>query len=835
MRTKKGFSKNVFLYILSTGIFVSGGILLWVSTFEVPDLETFDERRVTQSTKIYDRTGEILLYDIHKDVQRTVIPFEEISRHTKNAVVAIEDAEFYEHSGIKISAILRAVMANISSGEYSQGGSTITQQVVKNSLLTTEKTISRKLKEWFLALKLEQLVSKKDILELYLNEAPYGGNIYGIEKASNVFFDKSAADLTLVESAYMAAIPRAPTYYSPYGNNVQKLEERKNLVLKRMFELGFIKEEEYNNALKKEVVFQPRGTLGIKAPHFVFYVTEYLENKYGKSRVENGGLRVITTLDWELQKKGEEIVVEYTKDHIEKFNASNAGLVAIDPKTGHILTMVGSRDYFNEDIDGNFNVTINPNRQPGSAFKPFVYATAFAKGYTPETIVFDLETQFNVNCDSDGVPLYSTVKEEDCYTPVNYDGEYRGPITLRNALAQSVNIPAIKTLYLSGIQNSLETAQKMGITSLKDVNQYGLTLVLGGGETSLLEMTSAYSVFANEGVRNPHTPILRVETAQGDVLEEYKQEEVRVLNKNIALQISDVLSDNTARTPAFGSRSYLFFEGVDVAAKTGTTNDYRDAWIVGYTPTIAGGAWAGNNDNSPMEKKVAGFIIAPLWNAFMKEAIQTLPQEGFKTYEGVVLNDLKPILRGKWLGGESYFIDTVSGKLATEHTPEQTKKEVVVPNVHSILYWVDKNNPQGPPPKNPEQDPQFVLWETPVREWVTKQNIQEGVVEGLPRDYDDVHGPQYFSNLLVQGINEGGSYGINEKISFSVSSDGVFPLTRVDLYINNTYIRSLKRSPFVFSFTPNEINSLKNRNVIRLVGYDAVLNKKEREFFFTLQ
>src|SRR3989344_1888612 len=380
-----------------------------------------------------------------------------MSRYLKNATVAIEDAEFYSHKGVLPSAVLRAHLVNIGALGFEQGGSTITQQVIKNSLLTTEKTIARKLKEWVLSVKLEKRASKEKILELYLNENPYGGNVYGVEEASRVFFGKSAKGLDLAESAYLAALPRAPTYYSPYGNNRDKLEARKNLVLKRMLDEHFITDEEYEGARAKEVLFAPHAEENIKAPHFVFFVREHLEKRYGKDVIESAGLKIITTLDYELQKKAEGIVRVYSEENIKNFNAKNAGLVAIDPKTGELLVMVGSRDYFDTENEGNFNVTTSPNRQPGSAFKPFVYATAFEKGFTPETVVFDLETQFDINCDAEGNPREGVAEDYSCYTPTNYDGVFRGPITLREALAQSINIPAIKTLYLAGLSASLRT------------------------------------------------------------------------------------------------------------------------------------------------------------------------------------------------------------------------------------------------------------------------------------------------------------------------------------------------------------------------------------------
>ncbi|PIP86360.1 penicillin-binding protein [Candidatus Campbellbacteria bacterium CG11_big_fil_rev_8_21_14_0_20_44_21] len=725
-KRKNKFHHKIIPFLLGLGFVLLGLIFVWVSTFKIPDLENFEERKIQQSTKIYDRTGEVLLYDLHQNIKRRVVPLEEISRNIKNATVAIEDAEFYEHRGVRPLAFLRAVLTNLKDLEFSQGGSTITQQVIKNSILTSEKKISRKIKEWVLALKIEKEMTKDEILALYLNEVPYGGSIYGVEEASQSFFGKSSKDLRLSESTYLAALPQAPTFYSPYGNNRDKLEERKNLVLFRMLEEGFITEKEYKEAREEIVPFRQREDVGIKAPHFVFYVIEELESLYGKRALEEEGFKVITSLDYSLQEKAEEIVKKFALENKEKFNAENAGLVATSPQTGEILVMVGSRNYFDGEIDGNFNVTIS-QRQPGSAFKPFVYATAFSKGYTPETVVFDLQTQFSTTCTSEGTPLLG-FDPESCYLPVNYDNVYRGPVTLRNALAQSLNIPSIKTLYLSGLKDSLQTAEKMGISTLSDINRYGLTLVLGGGEVSLLELTSAYSVFANEGKRNQQTAILKVEDSSGNLLQESNPSPVKVLDENIALTISDILSDNEARTPAFGASSLLYFPGKDVAVKTGTTNDYRDAWIIGYTPNIAVGAWAGNNDNSSMEKKVAGFIIAPLWNAFMNEILEVRPAPPFRGPKKERAEGLKPVLRGDWQGSEILLVDKRTGKPAADGAPPEETEERQTTSVHNILYWLDKNNPRGEKPQNPQADPQFKLWEKPVRDWVQKNRI----IENLP-------------------------------------------------------------------------------------------------------
>ncbi len=831
--TKKGhFIKNAALAFISLGFILSGVFILWAASINMPDFESFnDGRKIAQSTKIYDRTGEIILYDVHKDIKRTLIPFDDISKHIKNATIAIEDDGFYSHKGIKPLAILRAVFIQPLRGKGVQGGSTITQQVIKNSLLTNERKISRKLKEWTLALKLEQKLTKEEILTLYLNEAPYGGNIYGVEEASRKFFGKSAKNVTLTESAYLASLPQAPTRYSPYGNNTAKLENRKNIVLNRMSELGFISKEEYKEAMDEKVEFLPQDPFGIKAPHFITWVKEYLVKKYGEQAVQEGGLKVTTTLNYSLQKKAEDIVKKTAEINEEKFNARNAGMVGIDPKTGQVLVMVGSRDYFDTENEGNFNITL-AHRQPGSAFKPFVYATAFTNGYTPETVVFDLKTQFQTTCDSEGKPLYSEVNPDECYIPKNYDNIYRGPVTLRDALAQSINVPAIKTLYLAGLRNSLETAKKMGIKDLGDANQYGLTLVLGGGEVTLLDITSAYSVFANNGTRNPYTSILKIEDSEGNILEEYIHSPEKVLEENSAISISDILSDNVARTPAFGTRSPLYFEGRDVAVKTGTTNDYRDAWTVGYTPSFALGAWVGNNDNSSMEKKVAGFIVTPMWNEFMNEVLSITPDEKFKKLNNTENTEIKPVLRGIWKGNNRYFIDKISGKLATKYTPDELREEKIITQIHNILYWVNKNDPVGDFPINPEKDYQFSLWEKPVRDWLEKQKIKEETEEIKIKEYDDVHKPELSPIITIISPTNSSEININQKTNILIKNTGKYPTLKIDFFINDIFIGSSKSSPYNFSFIPKEITSIKEINELKVIVYDSVLNKSEKTIVF---
>lgn len=667
-----------------------GLFVLWAATLQVPDLGSIQSRKVQQSTKLYDRTGTVMLYNLNGDAQRTVVPIAQISPNIQNATVAIEDPNFYEHPGIEITAIARAILVDIFTFSASQGGSTITQQVVKNTLLTNVKSIPRKLEEWILALKLERAATKQQILELYLNQSPYGGNVYGVEQASETFFGKHASDVDVAEAAYLAAVLPAPSRYSPYGTHKNELDARKNLVLEKMLEHGYLTQEEFDAAKKEVVTFVAQRKNSIVAPHFVFYVQQYLEDKYGEDAIEHGGWTVTTSLDADLQQKAEEIVQAHAATNEANFKATNTGMIALDPTNGQILVMVGSRNYFDTKIGGNFNVTL-AQRQPGSAFKPFVYAEAFEKGYTPDTIVFDLQTQFSTACAASDVANDTP----PCYSPDNYDGKFRGPMTLRDALAQSINVPAIKALYLAGIGDSLALAKSLGISTLGSANQYGLTLVLGGGEVTLLDMTSAYGAFAQDGTKYPVTSILKITDANGNVIEDNTQQAgTQVLPTQVAQEINDILSDPVAKAP-LGENNLLVFPGHDVAVKTGTTNDYKDAWTIGYTPNLVVGMWVGNNDNTSMVKKVSGFIVGPMWHEFVDYAINKLPVQSFTRSE-VDESTLKPVLQGSWqvLGSDGAY--------------------------HDILYWVDKNNPLGPPPANPASDPQYHYWDIPVQNWMAR-------------------------------------------------------------------------------------------------------------------
>ncbi|MDP3696766.1 MAG: transglycosylase domain-containing protein [Candidatus Taylorbacteria bacterium] len=676
----------VWFFVIGTILFLSYFIYLQRA---LPDPETIVTRKVGESTKIYDRTGETLLYDIHGEEKRTVIPWEDIPDYIKKATLSSEDSDFYNHRGVDFRGIARAFLTNLKDVEISQGGSTITQQLIKKALLGDERTVGRKIKELILTIEIERRFSKDELFWMYLNQIPYGSNAYGIEAASKTFFNKPAKALTLNEAAIIASLPKAPTYYSPYGSHVDELMIRKDSTLKRMADLGYITPEEYNNAKTEKAAFQA-DTDKISAPHFVIMVKEYLVSKYGEDAVEKNGLRVITTLDPELQTAAEEAVTKYSVINKEKYKANNAAMAAINPKTGEVLALVGSSDYFDIENEGNFNVA-TAKRQPGSAFKPFAYAVAFRTGYPDGTIVFDVKTEFNPECSPEG-----TMEKDkfglDCYHPENYDGRFRGPVTLRNALAQSLNVPSVKTLYLANIENTINLAESMGITTLQDRSRFGLSLVLGGAEVKLIDLVSAYGVFGNDGLKNQWFIIKRVESATGEVLEESKPEPKRVLESSVARLVNDILSDNNARAPVFGYSNPLHLPGREVAAKTGTTQENRDAWVVGYTPSLAVGVWTGNNDNKSMTQAGAGISASgPMWNEFMARAIEKFPVEGF--------NKPDPVFSNKIM---------LNGRYVSDQNPN------LVQDIHNILYYIDTKNPLGPIPLDPTINPQFKNWEWTV-------------------------------------------------------------------------------------------------------------------------
>lgn len=698
---RKRLAALLTIFVAFFALFAFVGII-WISR-DLPNPNQLINREIAQSTKIYDRSGEHVLYEIHGEQKRTLISLNQIPAYVRNASIAIEDKNFYKHGGFSVWAMARTMVTNVIYHK-SAGGSTLTQQFIKNAILTNEKSVTRKVKELILAQQIEKKFSKDEILQMYLNEIPYGSNAYGVQAASQKYFGKDAKDLSLAEAALLAALPQSPSRYSPYGPNKDILLGRKDYVLDLMTEQGYISEVERDNAKKEELKFQ-RPEASITAPHFVMYIKSILSEKYGEKTLEQGGLKIITTIDYNKQKIADEVIAEKTANYLTKYDANNAALVAIDPKNGQVLAMVGSRDYFDDEISGQVNVATSL-RQPGSSMKPIVFASLFEKGYTPDTILYDVVTNFSVG----GTP----------YIPHNYNLKEYGPVSVRKALAGSLNIPAVKALYLTGVKSVIELAHALGYSSLSD-ESVGLSLVLGGGEVKLLEHTNAYSAFARDGQVSEITTILKVEDKDGKTLEEYQTKTKNVITSQTARLINSVLSDNAARSFIFGEKNSLTLGDRSVAAKTGTTNDYHDAWAIGYTPSLVTGVWVGNTDNKKMKAGSDGSVLAaPIWKAFMSGALTGTPAETFKepetkkTGKGVIDGEL-PIIG-------SIPIDTRTGKASSENTPAEFVGSKNIYDNHSILYYVDKENPLGPIPTNPENDSQFIGWESAVTEWAKKNN-----------------------------------------------------------------------------------------------------------------
>ena len=644
-KSRKRVLGFIFYGFLSL-IFLSAISFAWFSK-DLPTPAKIAGRKATESTKIYDRTGQILLYETGEQ-KRTVVGSDQISENLKNATVAIEDDRFYQHHGIDFRAIGSAIFEKITGRrQVTRGGSTITQQYIKNALLTSDRSIIRKAKEAILAVELESMFKKDEILTMYLNEIPYGGATAGAEAASRIYYGIPASQLSLSQAATLAAIPQAPTYYSPYGTHIKELVQRRDHILDRMTDLGKISREQAEEAKKEDtttlgVAIKERND-SILAPHFAMYVLEEVAEKYGEEKIQKEGLNIITTLDFDKQQIATE-TIDSNNDKMQRYGASNAALVALDPNNGQILAMVGSRDYFNNEIDGNVNITTSA-RQPGSSFKPFAYATAFKESdYFPAKVLFDLRTDFGGG-----------------YIPNNYNGNFNGPVTMRQALSNSLNIPAVKTLSLAGIDNTIRTAEDMGITTLTDRDKYGLSLVLGAGEVKPIEMAGAFGVFATNGIKHDTKSILKITDGRGKVLEEYKVEdekEKRVLDPQVAYLVTDILKDNNARSMVFGPHSSLYFPNREVAAKTGTTQDFKDAWTVGYTPQIAVAIWAGNSDGTKMKGGADGSVIAgPIFNSFINKALEKVDPVSFTRPEGI----------------QEIEVEKYSGKLPTDQSVERIK------------------------------------------------------------------------------------------------------------------------------------------------------------------
>jgi len=642
------------------GVFVTLGFILVFESYSfvvnLPSPTKIGKVNYPVSSLIYDRNGK-LLYEIYKSQNRTPVILSQLPTYVVNSTIAIEDKDFYNHNGVALfSGILRAIRETLITKSL-QGGSTITQQLVKSALLTPERTINRKIKEIILALWTERIYDKDKILEMYLNQVPYGGSSYGIQEASKTYFGHDAKDLTLEEAALLAGLPQAPSLYSPY-NNPEAALHRRNKVLQAMEIQGYIDHETRIESEKKPINVLPPKT-AIKAPHFVFYVKNQLEDSYGISMVEEGGLRVTTTLDLDIQNEVEKIVREELSK-IEYLNVSNAAVLVTRPTTGEILAMVGSKDYF-EDEGGAFNVT-TALRQPGSSIKPIMYALAIQKGYTAATIIDDSPVRFPIS-------------QSEVYSPVNYDGRFHGKVTLRMALSNSYNIPAVRMLEKVGLPDFIDFAEKMGISTWVDRSRFGLSLVLGGGEVTMIDMATSYGTLANNGYKIKPSYYLKIEGSHEKDKKEFHPFKIKEIDSGIAYIISDILSDNITRRAAFGSGSALEIPGYKVAVKTGTTDSKKDNWTIGYTPDFLVTVWVGNNDNTPMNPYLSSGVTgaAPIWNRVMSYLLKNFSGGG-KWYE--MPEDITS--KNCYFGRKEYFIKgTETGvncgeKLGPVETPTPT-------------------------------------------------------------------------------------------------------------------------------------------------------------------
>ncbi len=810
-KSKRGRLVDSFGKILAIAILalVIGGILLFVwLAFNMPDPNRLTDRNMPQSTKIYDRTGEHVIYEFHGDQKRTLVELENISKYVIDATIASEDKNFYIHHGFQIKGILRSVYINLTTGQK-VGGSTITQQLVKNAILTGDKKYTRKIKELILSLEIERRFEKDEILKMYLNEIPYGSLTYGIESAAQTFFGKNAKDLTLDESALLVILPRATTRFSPYGSHRDELIEKQRAVLDSMVELGYITGEEAGAAKEVDVLSKiVEEKTGLLAPHFVFYVRERLASTFGEQAVEEGGLKVITTLDYEKQEAANQAVADNI-DFIKEHGGNSAALIAIEPSTGDIMAMIGSADYFDDSINGKYNA-LTGRLQPGSSIKPIVYAYGFEKGYTPNTVLYDVSTDFSVGSST--------------YRPRNYDGKEHGAVTVREALGNSMNIPAVKMLYLVGLKDFIDFATENIGYNIPDPSQIGLSLTLGGATVNPIEHINAYSAFANEGKITVPRSILKVEDSKGKVM--YEAEKVKLkeaISTQSARMINDVLSDDNARAMTFGTGSVLTLGERPVAAKTGTTNDYKDAWTIGYTPSLVAGVWVGEALEGKSMDSVGGSRAAgPIWNQFMREALSGSPIEYFTKPDEVITG--KAVLDGDKTGQLKVKIDKFSGKLATEYTPEDQIEEKYFGTLHTILHFVDRDDPRGEYPKDPTSDPQYVGWEAALADWATRNNITV-TGEQPPTEYDDVHRPEMAPTVSFQGIYEGSEISTRQP-TVQVNAYAPRVVASVEYWMSGELVGKSEQSPFTSTLTiPNKFP--KGFHQLCAVARDDVGNRNE--------
>lgn len=817
-KTKKnqvGKLKKILVWSAVT-LFVFGFLTVTIITAwaskNLPNPNQLTQKQFDQTTKIYDRTGKHLLYEIYTNKNRTLVELDQIPKYVRQGLIATEDDRFYEHYGVRPLSIARAVFNSIVYGERIEGTSTITQQLVKNAVLTRERSYIRKIKEMIFAFQLERQYSKDQILKLYFNEIPYGSTNYGIASAAEDYFDKKVSELNLAESATLAGLPKAPTTFL---NNPKELKQRRNFVLYRMYQEDYISKQRMEETQKKPLKLS-RDLDNINAPHFVLHVREKLVDKLGEKKVDTGGLRVITTLDWSKQKLAKEVVSSTGSRVLKQAGANNTSLVAMNPKTSGVLAMIGSKNFNNPDIGGKFNVATKGKRQPGSSFKPIIYTAAFEKGYTPQTTLYDVKTDFAPSPNRE-------------YVPKNYDLKERGPMTMRKALQGSVNIPAVKTMYLVGNKRAINFSERLGYSTLSE-GSFGLSLVLGGGEVKLLEHTNAYATLANGGVYREPKSILKVTKPNGQVLVNNKKtKKERVLDSKYTKLITDVLSDNQARAFAFGLNSVLDLDR-PVAAKTGTTNNYVDSWTMGYTPNLVAGVWAGNTDNSPMKRGFGGSKVAgPIWHDFMKRALKNKKTKDFPQPPKTTTD--KPVLNAK-KGKIKLKVNKVTNKIATTSTPEHLVVEKTFVPPHSILHYVDKDNPRGEKPKNPEKGPQYEVWEQAIKDWQDRMEKKKDVkitFKKPPTKKDINYSKKFAPSLTV--VYPKSNIKINQKeLNTDIRVTAPRGIKRVVYKLDGTFINVAHKHPFNLNYNLASIKE--GEHTLTIIAEEEKGQQKKRKINF---
>lgn len=792
---------KIALFAFIALVFVTAFAFAWFSK-DLPTPDKIANHAVTQSTKIYDRTGQTLIYETGEQ-KRTIVTGDQLSDNLKNATVATEDSTFYRNMGIDPKAILAAVYQRlVHQTSRTRGASTITQQYVKTALLDSNRTLARKIKEAILAVELEAMYSKPEILTMYLNEIPYGGNIAGAEAAATTYYGIPAKDLDIAQAATLAAIPQSPTYYYPYGTHTDDLILRRNYVIDRMLAEKYITSDQATAAKAEDtttvgVVIKPRKD-SILSPHFAMYVIEQAQAQFGEEKIQKEGYKIITTLDLDKQKLAEEALASGVKK-INQYGASNAAIVSVNPNTGEILGMVGSIDYYNTAIDGNVNVA-DSSRQPGSSFKPYAYVTLLKnKDYSPSKIIWDLQTDFGGG-----------------YVPRNYNGNFNGPVTMRTALSNSLNIPAVKALSLAGIDNVLQTASEMGITTLTHRDQYGLSLVLGAGEVKPVEMAGGFGTFATGGVKHDLKSILKVTDASGKIVYEYNlgnDKGRQVLDPQAAYEINSILSDNKARSAVFGTNSALSFPGKTIAAKTGTTSSFKDAWTVGYSTDIATAVWVGNNDSAAMKNGADGSVIAaPIFHYYMDRAVTA--DKPFNVPKGI----------------QTLTVEKYSNKLPSELSSEQTTDifaEWQVPtekdDVHVQKKVCKSNGALASDSVSSDltelrtftvihsEKPDNAAWENPVRAWLSGHGWNN-----LPPT-DKCDPSSIASNISITAPANGSDVTGPTSIKANVTSS--YTISKATFYIDDISIGSDDSSPYEFTYDFDNLS--KGNHTITAISDDA--------------